>query len=72
VVTTGADRAGIGEQHVAEAVAAEHPAGVDEDVLIAVAVEVGDGDGARLLQMSDAGVGGHVGESVSAAARGAP
>ena len=59
--------AGIREQHVAEAVAAEHAAGVDEDVLIAVAVEVGDGDGAGLLQVADAGVGGDVGESASAA-----
>src|SRR5215470_5121107 len=54
----------IGEQHVAETVAAEHPARVHEDVLIAVAVEVGDGDRAGFLKMAHARVGGDVGEAL--------
>src|SRR5262249_23612874 len=52
--------AGIGEQHIAELVAAKHASGIHEDVLIAIAVEIGNRDGTGLLQEPDPGAGGHV------------
>ena len=50
-----ARRAGVLEHRVVVAVAGHRPAGVQHDVLVAVAIEIGEGDAVAFLQVPGAG-----------------